>query len=84
MICSCAKPCSGAAVLIVVGAHFRSALASLEDILLYAVLVREAAEHRNWHQAHTAARPLRGTPCMLAPAAGHHVVGLSIRHIGLA
>ena len=33
-------PCSGAAVLVVVGAHFRPALASLEDILLYTVLVR--------------------------------------------
>ena len=34
------------AVLVVVGAHFRSALASLEDILLYTVLVRGAA---GWH-----------------------------------
>ena len=31
---------SGAAVLVVVGAHFRPAVASLEDILLYTVLVR--------------------------------------------
>lgn len=30
---------SGAAVLVVVGAHFRGTLASLEDILLYIVLV---------------------------------------------
>ena len=31
---------SGARVVMVVGAHFRPALASLEDILLYTVLVR--------------------------------------------
>jgi len=30
---------SGAAVLVIVGAHFRKHLASLEDILLYTVLV---------------------------------------------